>query len=98
MRNLLYASNLSTQPQTKYFARNEYLSCSSYSFAFWVNIKHISIGFSFLFFSVYGTLPNTYKTQPGKIENFTPGHSSATDRERREVCISFLSEFQNKIK
>ncbi|XP_055320591.1 sorbin and SH3 domain-containing protein 1 isoform X24 [Sitodiplosis mosellana] len=37
------------------------------------------------------TLPNpmkstnvSYKNQPGKIENFTPGHSSATDKERRE--------------
>lgn len=53
--------------------------------------------------SVYGTLPNPmrstnspYKNHPGKIENFTPGHSSATDKERREVCSNFLffSEFQ----
>lgn len=46
------------------------------------------------FFSVYGTLPNplsstnNYKMQPGKIEDFTPGHSSATDRQRREVNIT----------
>lgn len=44
--------------------------------------------FHFLY-SVYGTLPNPlnncYKNHPGKIEDFTPGHSSANDKERREV-------------
>lgn len=49
------------------------------------------------FNSVYGTLPNPtrstnspYRNHPGKIENFTPGHSSATDKERREVCMVFF--------
>lgn len=32
---------------------------------------------------------SAYKNHPGKIENFTPGHSSATDKERREVGSSY---------
>ncbi|XP_055373920.1 uncharacterized protein LOC129607174 isoform X4 [Condylostylus longicornis] len=39
----------------------------------------------------YGTLPNPvkpgsdpYKNQPGKIENFTPGHSSVSEKERKD--------------
>lgn len=52
---------------------------------------------SFTLNSVYGTLPNPirstnspYRNHPGKIEDFTPGHSSATDKERREVRNFFF--------
>lgn len=43
-------------------------------------------------FRSYGTLPTpvksstpVYSNNPGKIENFTPGHSSVSDKERKEV-------------
>lgn len=43
-------------------------------------------------FRSYGTLPipvksstPVYSNNPGKIENFTPGHSSVSDKERKEV-------------
>lgn len=42
----------------------------------------------------YGTLPNpvkstagVYKNQPGKIENFLPGHSSVSEKERKDVSV-----------
>lgn len=57
--------------------------------------------FHSLLHSVYGTLPNpirstnsAYRNHPGKIEDFTPGHSSATDKERREVCMCVCVCFQ----
>lgn len=44
----------------------------------------------------YGTLPTPVKSStpvycnnPGKIENFTPGHSSVSDKERKEVNTNF---------
>lgn len=55
---------------------------------------------AFSIFSVYGTLPNAaksthfgYKHQPGKIADFTPGHSSTNDKVRREVSTFILHYF-----
>lgn len=63
-------------------------------FALFFSRSTIHFHFFSSLFSVYSTLPNpmkstnvAYKNQPGKIENFTPGHSSATDKERREVGV-----------
>lgn len=53
--------------------------------------KNIKKKFIFRF---YGTMPNSikcesgvYKNQPGRIENYVPGHSSVSDKERKEVSI-----------
>lgn len=59
---------------------------------------YLFVCFNMMFFySVYSTLPNPvksthfgYKHQPGKIADFTPGHSSGTDKERREVSIFWI--------
>lgn len=62
-----------------------------------LNFNAVSVILVF-FSSVYGTLPNpirsahfAYKNQPGKIADFTPGHSSANDKERREVSFWHFS-------
>lgn len=31
---------------------------------------------------------NSYKNQPGRIENYTTGHSSVSEKEKKEVSIS----------
>lgn len=52
--------------------------------------------FGFHVHRAYGTLPNpvkpavvVYHNNPGKIENFTPGHSSVSEKERKEVSVEF---------
>lgn len=54
--------------------------------------RRIKFRFSAVFCRFYGTLPTpvksampAYSNNPGKIENFTPGHSSVSDKERKEV-------------
>lgn len=41
---------------------------------------------------LYGTMPNpikaaqnSYKNQPGRIENYTTGHSSVSEKEKKEA-------------
>lgn len=43
-------------------------------------------------FRAYGTMPNpiksaqnAYKNQPGRIENYTTGHSSVSEKEKKEA-------------
>lgn len=51
------------------------------------------ISFNSLFaFRSYGTMPNpiksapnAYKNQPGRIENYTTGHSSVSEKEKKEA-------------
>lgn len=31
-----------------------------------------------------------YKNQPGRIENYIPGHSSVSEKERKEVSIKII--------
>lgn len=45
-----------------------------------------------LYFRLYGTLPNpvksgqnSYKNQPGRIEDYVTGHSSVSEKEKKEV-------------
>lgn len=50
--------------------------------------------FAKFIFRHYGTMPTSikcgsgvYRNQPGRIENYVPGHSSVSDKERKEVSI-----------
>lgn len=49
-------------------------------------------------FSFYGTMPNPiksgqsyYKNQPGRIEDYITGHSSVSEKEKKEVRQHFLT-------
>lgn len=47
-------------------------------------------------FRLYGTMPNpiksaqnSYKNQRGRIENYTTGHSSVSEKEKKEVRVDY---------
>ncbi|XP_037049279.1 uncharacterized protein LOC119083642 isoform X2 [Bradysia coprophila] len=51
----------------------------------------------------YGTMPNpikcgsgVYRNQPGRIENYVPGHSSVSDKERKEWWDQVLAIFDGR--
>lgn len=48
----------------------------------------------YISYRLYGTLPNpvksvqnSYRNQPGRIEDYVTGHSSVSEKEKKEVSL-----------